>query len=62
MTYFIRNMDLGGVIAIICLAAFGMMGWMEMHDGGSVVNSVSPVIADGIMSVLQFLISMISAI
>lgn len=46
MTYFIRNLDLKVIVAIIFLAVFGVMGWMEMHDGGLVINVVSPKIAD----------------
>lgn len=57
MTYFIRNMDLRVIGAIIFLAAFGVIGWMEMHDGGSVINVVSPKIADVVTLFLKSIIT-----
>lgn len=62
MTYFIRNIDLKVIVTIIFLAAFGVIGWMEMNNGGSVLNSISPIIANCVTSAFQLLISTISAI
>lgn len=62
MTYFIRNVDLKVVGAIIFVATVGVMGWMEMNDGGSVLNAVSPIMANCVTSAFQLLISTISAI